>query len=61
MKFIDQDVLYSDNCGSKEWRELNELANCPSAFWRKYAKRKMRRVIKELLRGVRPRIQLEMG
>jgi len=61
MSFIDHDVLYSDDTGSKDWRRLNELANCPSTYWRKYARRKMRRIVRELLRGVRPRIQLETG
>jgi len=57
MNFIDHTVLYSDDGFSAEWRILVERANVShNSFWRRYARRKMRRVAKELLRGVRPRI-----
>lgn len=58
MDFIDHPILYSDDIFSEEWKDLVEQSNCKDGFWRKYARRKMRRVVKELLRGVRPRIQL---
>lgn len=57
MNFIDHDVLYSDDGFSVEWRRLVERANVShDSFWRRYARRKMRRTVKELLRGVRPRV-----
>jgi len=55
--YIDHPVLYSDTVYSPDWERLQEQATCRSKFWRKYAKRKMRRVVKELLRGVNPRIE----
>ena len=58
MTFIDHPILYSDDVFNLEWKELIEQSSCQSSFWRKYARRKMRRVAKELLRGVRPRIEL---
>ena len=57
MDYIDHSILYSDNGFSTEWRRLVERANNEDdSFWRTYARRKMRRTVKELLRGVRPRI-----
>jgi len=57
MYYIDHTVLYSDKGFSAEWRRLVECANSSdNSFWRRYARRKMRRTVKELLRGVRPRI-----
>jgi len=58
MTFIDHPILYSDAVFEKEWEELIEQSNSRDGFWRKYARRKMRRVVKELLRGVKPRIHL---
>ena len=58
MDFIDDQILYSDDSNQDDWRDLVEQSQCRSPFWRRYAKRKMRRVVKELLKGVRPRIQL---
>lgn len=56
MDFIDHPILYSDNVFSSEWEELIKQSNSKKTFWRRYARRKMRRVAKELLKGVRPRI-----
>ena len=59
MNFLDHDILYSDEGGSEEWRRLVDRAtNDTSSFWRKYARRKMRRSVKQLLAGVRPRIAM---
>jgi hypothetical protein len=58
MTFIDHPILYSDDVYEEEWKELVEQSSCRSGFWRRYARRKMRRVVKELLKGVRPRIEL---
>jgi hypothetical protein len=57
MDYIEHDVLYSDFGFSTEWSRLVEQANSSkNGFWRTYARRKMRRTIKELLRGIRPRV-----
>lgn len=56
MFYIDHPILYSDNCYSEEWQDLISQSECNSSFWRRYARRKMRRISKELLKGVRPRI-----
>lgn len=56
MQFIDHPLLYSDEPFSTEWEELVKQSNSKRPFWRRYARRKMRRVAKELLRGIRPRI-----
>ena len=56
MTFIDHPILYSDEVYNQQWMELVRLSNGRDGFWRKYGRRKMRRVVKELLRGVRPRI-----
>jgi hypothetical protein len=57
MDYIDHDILYSDNGFSAEWRRLVERANNEQdSFWRHYARRKLRRSVKELLRGIRPRV-----
>jgi len=58
MDFIDHPILYSDDVANEEWRRLVNQSNGPSCFRRKTARRKMRRVIRELLKGVRPRIYL---
>lgn len=58
MDFIDDPILYSDEVASEEWKRLVEESNGPKSFRRRYARRKMRRVINELLRGIRPRINL---
>ena len=56
MNFIDHAILYSDDGFNAEWRRLVGRANAEhDSFWRRYARRKMRRTVKELLRGVRPR------
>jgi len=56
MFYIDHPILYSDNYYSQEWEELVNQADGDSSFWRRYARRKMRRISKELLKGIRPRI-----
>jgi len=57
MDYIDHDILYTDKGFSMEWRRLVEQADyCQDGFWRRFARRKMRRTVKELLRGIRPRI-----
>lgn len=57
MDYIDHHVLYSDYGFSAEWERLVERAASPNnGFWRRYARRKMRRTVKELLKGIRPRI-----
>jgi len=56
MNYIDHPVLYSDDFINDEWKELIEKSNGHDGFWRKYARRKMRRVVKELLNDIRPRI-----
>lgn len=57
MDYIDHGILYSDSGFGAEWDRLVERANhSKDGFWRRYARRKMRRTVKELLRGVRPRI-----
>jgi hypothetical protein len=59
---IDHPLLYSDEAGFEDWKRLVEEANDPTdSFWRKYARRKMRRVEKQLLRGIRPNINLGEG
>lgn len=58
MNHIDHPVLYSDDFANEEWRELVERADGNNGFWRRYARRKMRRIVKELLNGVRPRITM---
>jgi len=57
MNFIDHPVLYTDDFTDNKWLMLVERANGQGGFWRKYARRKMRRVVKELLNNVRPRIE----
>ena len=56
MNYIDHPVLYSDDFANDEWEELVGRSNSRDGFWRRYARRKMRRISKELLAGVRPRI-----
>ena len=57
MDYIDHDVLYSDFGFSAEWSILVERANANhNGFWRTYARRKLRRTVRELLKGVRPRV-----
>ena len=59
MNFIDHPVLYSYNGCDEDWRRLvidSELSN--NSFWRRYARRKMRRSVKQLLVGTRPRISM---
>ena len=58
MFYIDNQVLYSDNSNDDEWQELIRQSRSKSSYWRRYARRKMRRVEKELLRGIRPRLKL---
>ena len=58
VNYIDNPILFSDDNNQDDWQELIEQSQCRSAYWRKYAKRKMRRVVKELLKGVRPRLYL---
>lgn len=59
MDYIDHPVLYSDYGFSAEWRALVERAEASkNSFWRRYARRKMRRTVRELLRGIRPRVLL---
>lgn len=58
MDHIDHPILYNDNTNNGDWQDLKEQSRCRSKFWRKHAKRKMRRVVKELLRGVKPRIAI---
>ncbi len=58
MSYIDDPILYDDDSNQDDWQELLSQSRCNSRFWRRYAKRKMRRVVRELLRGVKPRIQL---
>lgn len=57
MNYIDHPVLYSDDFANDEWEKLIERSS-GNGFWRRYARRKMRRVIKELLRDVNPRIAM---
>jgi len=59
MDFIDDPILYSDDSNQDDWQELLAQSNSRSHFWRRYARRKMRRVTKELLRGIRPRIKMD--
>ena len=57
MDYIDHGILYSDEGFSAEWSRLVERANQEQdSYWRQYARRKMRRTVKELLKGVRPRV-----
>lgn len=58
MDYISHPVLYSDNFIDNEWSLLLEKMESRSKFWRKYAKRKMRRIVRELLNGTRPRISM---
>lgn len=58
MNHIDHPVLYSDDFINDEWKGLIDKSDGRSGFWRKYARRKMRRVVRELLSDVRPRITL---
>lgn len=58
MNHIDHPVLYSDDFSNNEWEELIKKSDGNSGFWRRYARRKMRRIAKELLSGVRPRIAM---
>ena len=58
MNYIDHPVLYSDDFANDEWEQIIERSNSHDGFWRRYARRKMRRITKELLRGVRPRITM---
>ena len=56
---IDHELLYSDKAGYEDWKQIVDMANeGEESFWRKYARRKMRRVAKQLLAGVRPNIYL---
>lgn len=55
---IDHPILYSDNIGSAEWNRLVTKANGRDGFWRRYARRKMRRVVKQLLEDIKPNIYL---
>jgi len=54
--YIDHPVLYSDSYFHPEWEKLVEQSEGRSNYQRRFARRKMRRVINELLRGIRPRI-----
>ena len=56
MNYIDHPVLYSDDFIDNKWERAVEYATSHDVYWRKYAKKKMRRIIKELLNGIRPRI-----
>lgn len=56
MDFIDHPILYSDDYATEEWQEILEQSKGKQGFWRRYARRKMRRVARELLKGIRPRI-----
>jgi len=58
MNYIDHPILYSDNFSNPEWELLVEQSNSNDGFWRRYARRKMRRVVKELLKGTKPRIAM---
>jgi hypothetical protein len=57
MSYIDDSILYTDDSNQDDWQELLSQSRCKSRYWRRYAKKKMRRVAKELLRGIKPRIQ----
>jgi len=57
MFFIDDSILYTDNSNQDDWQDLVGQSQCKSAYWRRYARKKMRRVAKELLRGIKPRIK----
>jgi hypothetical protein len=57
MYYIDHPILYSDDFYSQEWQELVDQSQCNSSYWRRYARRKMRRISKELMKGVRPRMR----
>jgi hypothetical protein len=59
MDFIDDPILYSDDSNQDDWQDLIVQLDSRSQFWRRYAKRKMRRIAKELLRGIRPRIKMD--
>jgi len=59
MDFIDHPILYSDNVANEEWQRLVNQSNGPSNYRRRFARRKMRRTIRQLLKGVRPRINLK--
>lgn len=61
MHFIDHPILYSDDVASEEWQKLVSQANGPNNYRRKFARRKMRRAIRELLKGIRPRINLNFA
>lgn len=55
---IDSDLLYSDDAGYDDWKRIVSKSKIRDGFWRKYARRKMRRVAKQLLDGIRPNIYL---
>jgi len=50
MNYIDHPILYTDN-----WKEKKKSY---SPFWRRHKKRKVRRIVKELLNNTRPRINM---
>lgn len=52
--YIDSPLLYGYE--TPEWRALCKQADSGSGFWAAYAKRKIRRTIKQLLNGIRPRV-----
>lgn len=58
---IDHCLLYDDMAGFEDWKALVSKSNGRSGFWRRYARRKMRRVAKQLLNGIRPNVHLGVG
>ena len=58
MNYIDHPLLYSDDFINHKWDKISKMSNSHDVYWRKYARRKMRRITKELLVGVRPRISM---
>lgn len=58
-EIIDHDILYSDDVGIPTWQRLVKQSNSREHSKRRYARKKMRKVVKDLLHGVRPRFRLD--
>lgn len=55
---IDHCLLYTDKAGFADWQNIVKKSNGRNGFWRKYARKKMRRVANQLLNGIRPNLKL---
>ncbi len=56
---IDHELLYSDKAGYKDWKRIMDAAKEDEhSYWRTYARKKLRRIAKQLLAGVRPNVYL---